>query len=364
MGVEEISVAKENEVIVVVPTIRADCMEAFLEAWEDEFAGRVRVLVIEDNPERSFDLGERDWVEHFAWAEIDADLGADSWIIPRRSDCVRSYGYLQALRRQPELVITLDDDCYPHSESFVERHRGRLREPVWEDAWTNTLDGATPRGVPYQELRRSRDCMLSHGLWTEVADFDALTQLARGRGDAPEFSLAERVVPSGRYFPMCGMNLAFRPELIPALYFLLMGREHAYDRFGDIWAGLFAKKICDHLGWAVRSGEPFVEHRRASNVWSNLAKEVPGLPLNEQLWQVVDGVQLTGSDAGSCYRQLAEALAASGWGGDYGQQLSDAMSLWVDHCEAAILLPQVPPAARSIPPTSSRDEVPATSLVR
>ena len=100
----------------------------------------------------------------------------------------------------------------------------------------------------------------------------------------------DQTIPTGRYYPMCGMNVALRPVVVPAFYFLLMGRDAGVDRFGDIWAGVFVKRICDHLGWAVNSGPAqVVADQRASNVWANLRKEAPGLELNETLWRAVDG---------------------------------------------------------------------------
>jgi reversibly glycosylated polypeptide/UDP-arabinopyranose mutase len=112
--------------------------------------------------------------------------------------------------------------------------------------------------------------VLSHGLWYGIPDLDAPTQLV-----SPSLKLTSvetRVMPRGTYFPMCGMNLAFTPALAPAMYFLLMGEGWPYDRFDDIWAGVLVKKVCDHLGLAVASGEPVVEHRRPpGNVARSLA---------------------------------------------------------------------------------------------
>ena len=126
---------------------------------------------------------------------------------------------------------------------------------------------------------------------------------------------------------MCGMNLAFKAELAPIMYFLLMGKDWPYDRFGDIWCGVLAKKICDHLGYAVRSGQPLVDHQRASNVWENLRKEVAAYQINETIWKDVDSVVLTGTSFGDCYRELANNLTLPG---DYWSKLRTAMQIWAD----------------------------------
>lgn len=307
---------------VVVPTIRESHLADFLGAWAEEFAGQL-VIVVEDNPQRSFAVRGAQ-VRHYSWAEIDAEFGADAWIFPRRTDCVRSYGYYKAFQAGVDMIVTLDDDCYPAGPGFLARHYQNLAQTAAEPAWVSTGRGTAPRGMPYQAAERRAECVLSHGLWRQVPDFDAVTQLANARFGQP-FEPVEQVIPKGKFFPLCGMNVAFKPQLAPAMYFLLMGRDWPYDRFGDIWCGLFAKKICDHLGLAVRSGEPAVEHQRASNVWANLRKELPGYEINETLWQAVDALVLTESTVRGCYQELAENLPAPG---EYWEKLKTAMHIW------------------------------------
>jgi hypothetical protein len=128
------------------------------------------------------------------------------------------------------------------------------------------------------------------------------------------------------------MNLAFRREMIPAMYFLLMGANQReipwpYDRFGDIWAGVFAKKICDHLGFAISSGAPSVHHAKASNVEANLRKETPGYAVNELLWKEADSVMLRADSPARCYKELATKLPMQG---EYWDTLKRAMTVWAE----------------------------------
>lgn len=321
---------REPSVSIVVPTIRRDIIGEFLDAWRDEFAGH-RVIVMEDNPEPTFDLGDRSIV-HLSWRDIDAELGEWSWIIPRRTDCVRSFGYLRAAQLGSDVIVTLDDDCFPIESGFIQRHVRAVMGDATEDAWVSTGTGVIPRGVPYQGRSRKRRVGINHGLWTNVADYDAVTQLVLGRSGG-QFEPIQQTIPKGRQFPMCGMNLAWRAELTPAMYFLLMGRDWPFDRFGDIWCGIFAKKICDHLNFAVTSGDPMIEHRRASNVWTNLQKEAPGLPVNETLWASVDAIVLTETTVGGCYGQIARELDVAG---AYWDRLKDAMGFWAELATSAI----------------------------
>lgn len=315
---------KNMKAAIVVPTIREKNIVDFLAAWADEFASH-DLVVVEDNPEKSFEISGAN-VRHFCWGDIDEELGRESWIIPRRTDCIRSFGYLKALETTPDMIVTLDDDCYPAGARFLQKHFERLSEPARESAWVSTGAGVQPRGMPYHEAFRAAECTINHGLWDRVPDFDAITQLANGRFQN-EFVPIEQVVPRGKFFPMCGMNLAFRPNMVPAMYFLLMGRDWPFDRFGDIWCGIFAKKICDHLGFAVCSGDPRVEHQRASNVWTNLRKEMPGYEVNETLWKEVDSLSLTKATVRECYAELAQKLPLAG---EYWDRLRLAMSVWAD----------------------------------
>ncbi len=293
--------------VVVVPTARAAHAQAFLERWEHELDGAAVVLV-EDQPERTFDAGRPD-VQHVCWADIDEALGDAAWIIPRGSGCVRSFGLWLAYGQGPQMIVALDDDCYPDAghPDFLARHWARLQTSQSE-SWVSTLDhGVKPRGVPYQHTRRDGPAVLNHGLWTNIPDFDAPTQLLAGRVDLP-VGFSDTTVPRGTYFPMCSMNLAWRAEFTPAMYFLLMGPSYAYDRFGDIWGGVLAKRVADHLGLAVNSGSPAIRHERASNVWANLRKESRGLEVNETFWRAVDSVVLSADSVAGAYAQLAERL--------------------------------------------------------
>jgi len=316
----------------VVPTIRKECIEEFLGAWRAEFLGQ-RVVVVEDNPKKSFSLPS--WVEHYSWEEINGELGKDAWIIPRRSDTVRSFGYFKAWQGKPDYILTLDDDCLPEKDYGERGFLGKLEENLakkWpDDSWWNTLsDEVCPRGYPYGVREVKRETVMHHGLWSNVPDLDARTQKKRGDYRTSPARKLE-LVPRGRFFPMCGMNLAFKPKVVPMLYFMLMGKDWTgkpwpYDRFGDIWAGVFAKKICDHLGWAVTSGAPSVHHAKASDVEVNWEKEKPGVPVNEMLWQRVERVCLSEKSVGRCYLQLAEQLDMEG---EYWGTLKQAMRIWV-----------------------------------
>lgn len=312
--------------IIVIPTIRD---LSFLEEWRDEFSPH-KIIVCEDHPERQIELPKGFEIDHYSWREIDAELGPSSWIIPRFNASVRSFGYWKAWQERPDMIATIDDDCYPSTNGKSNGQAGYL-ETHWRNlgrkatfGWERTAEFYT-RGFPYG-IRDSAPVVVSHGLWRGIADLDAPTQLT-----SPELQVDERpgvkVIPRGSYYPMSGMNLAFSPAVAPAMYFLIMGRDWPYDRFDDIWAGVLAKKVCDHLGLAMCSGEPTVEHRRASNVFTNLKKEAAGIEANEFFWKAVDSVRLEGNSVQGCYRELSEKLPLEG---EYWDKLREAMALWTE----------------------------------
>ena len=292
---------------LIIPSIREDSFKRFIKEWEPTgLFDRVDVILIEDNPKKTFSF--HDAVDiHISWEDIDKQPW--SWIIPRRSDTVRSYGYWLAWTMGYKLIMTLDDDCYPESgyEKLDELHKQTLSRT----RWFNTLNNVRPRGTPYKNLGK-RDIWMNHGLWTNVLDYDAPQQLV---DPIPEtFTHDNRIVPHGAYFSFCGMNWMCRRDAIPLMYHMLMGtrsldgelkEKFPTDRFGDIWCGLVMKKILDHLGKAVSSGTPYIHHDRASDPFTNLRKEANGIQINEWLWEAIDEIELGDiSTPAECYRHV------------------------------------------------------------
>lgn len=275
--------ANQVSVAVVVPSNRPDSLERWQREWKEEFdREKVKVYVVRDEPE--------------TWRQIRRDLGEADWIIPVKTDCIRSYGFWQAWRDGAETIVTLDDDCYPWGMP-VSQHQYWLSKDGFDDSWgwVSTIEGVRPRGLPDSAVRPT---MLNVGGWTNIPDVTGKTQLA-GYG---AWHCVERYVPRYVFFPMSGMNLAFRREITPLMYFGLMGHairdpetSWGVHRLGDIWCGLLAKKVCDHLGYQVHIGDPLVRHDRASNPHRNVELEAPGEAPNEWLWTVLRGLRLPAS---------------------------------------------------------------------
>jgi len=307
----------------VVPTIREECLKVWFDRWSKELAG-THVIVVEDNPTRSFGI-KSNGIEfsHYSWREIDKELTDRSWIIPRRTDCVRSFGLYKAWQEGYDMVVTLDDDCYPDDKNFIEIHKKCLFETDYYKDWFQHSQSIIVRGVPRNI--ETTFAVANMGLWSNVPDLDAVTQINHPdvRLEKKNFSFFS---PFGYFSPISGMNVAFRREAIPAAYFLLMGEKYGVDRFGDIWMGIFLKKICDHLGVYITGGDPYIRHERASNPTRNYEKEKTGYVFNEELWQIVRDLEIQSRDFGECYLSLADQLPESS---SYWSELKKAMKVWV-----------------------------------
>ena len=291
-------------VAVVVPTCRPESIPVWLDAWASELEEvSATVYIVEDAPQRS-GISSSIPFKHLSHADITSD------IISTKTDGVRCLGFLHAFRDGADIIITLDDDVTPATKMPVlQTHVDRLTQPVKQQAWGFALTDKRTRGLPYVAGHRIIPCVVNHGLWLGQPDLDASNQLVsnwriENFADEP-FAAA---LPQGTYIPISAMNLAFRREITCAYYFPPQGAGQPFDRFGDIWAGVIAKRVCDHLKLGVRSGAPYVQHERASNPFSNLIKEAPGIAANERFWQVIDAAKLVSSTPEGCCGDIWEHL--------------------------------------------------------
>lgn len=206
-------------------------------------------------------------------------MGKYQDLIYNFNDGVRNLGFAYVAKYLPkvEVIITLDDDVLPLGNT-IGTHLAVLRSHV-PTSWMLTGTRYT-RGFPYS-IRTESEVVLSHGVWEGVKDYDAPSSLVIGN---PDMEFYKGAIPKGIYYPMCGMNLAFKRKLLPYMYFAPMGPKVGVDRFADIWAGIHSKEVIDHNNWAVVTGYAKVIHEKASDVFKNLQKEAKGIELNEHHW--------------------------------------------------------------------------------
>ena len=326
--------SKNNpKVFLVIPTIRN---LVFLKEWKDEFAN-CHLIVVEDNKEKTINPKNLRFasITHYCHSNIEEDFGKNSWIFSRKNAGIRCYGFWKAFRMKADVIITLDDDCYPIEKNFVKQHLANLNfksTKNWFPTYPHPLWMYT-RGFPYS-VRNKLPAMISHGLWSGALDLDAKTEvkLKKLLNEKPYPSLRQ-IIPFGYFYPMCSMNFAFKKEITPLMYFPMMGSDNkgkkwSYNRYDDIWAGIFSKKIMDHLQMSVINGSPFIEHRKASKPSRNLKEESQGMKINESLWNNVNNVELTNNNPKDCYIELSQKINFPK--NKYFEKLRQAMIIWAN----------------------------------
>lgn len=257
-----------------------------------------------------------------------------SELISYNSDHRRNVGFLMALERGCDYMISIDDDniCLSGGE-FLEEHavvcQGEKEFEVIHSAngWINICDllevepqNIYPRGFPYRfreqpcQATRCEERSVVHlnaGLWLEQPDLDAITWLANP-ARALSFRGRSVVLGEGTWSPLNTQNTALHRDAIAAFYFVRMGHSAAgmqMDRYADIFSGYFCQVCMRHLGFRVRVGTPLVNHiRNRHNYLSDLTKELPCIWLLEDVAEWLRELRLQGKSYAETYLCLAEAI--------------------------------------------------------
>ncbi|KAG1368669.1 UDP-arabinopyranose mutase 1 [Cocos nucifera] len=354
----------KDELDIVIPTIRN---LDFLEMWRPFFQPYHLIIVQDGDPSKTIKVPEGFDYELYNRNDINRILGPKASCISFKDSACRCFGYMISKKKY---IFTIDDDCFvwvgdlgeagifagfadllldvgiylvakdPSGKQInaLEQHIKNLLAPS-TPFFFNTLydpfrEGADfVRGYPFS-LREGVTTAVSHGLWLNIPDYDAPTQLVKPHERNTRYVDAVLTVPKGTLFPMCGMNLAFNRELIgPAMYFGLMGDGQPIGRYDDMWAGWCTKVICDHLGLGVKTGLPYIWHSKASNPFVNLKKEYNGIFWQEELIPFFQSAVLSKdcTTVQKCYIELSKQVREKlGKIDPYFNKLADAMVTWIE----------------------------------
>ncbi|MEI7425039.1 MAG: hypothetical protein WCK10_02895, partial [Candidatus Staskawiczbacteria bacterium] len=235
-----------------VPDLLEDYAKNFLEYSHQN---EVEILVIGDKktPESVETLMQkiRDMgvvIEYFniekqeKWLEKFPDLKK---IIPYNSDNRRNIGYLIAAEREAEIIVAVDDDNYVDlSKDYLALHSMVGKNMDFEalsdeSGWFNicSMIKFTPerkiyqRGYPYYKRfkdgksifnKRNGRIVVNEGLWFQDPDIDSITRLAEDVKGI-EILNSQVILDKGTFSPINTQNTAFHKDILPCLYFVLMG---------------------------------------------------------------------------------------------------------------------------------------------
>jgi hypothetical protein len=193
----------------------------------------------------------------------------------------KNKGVASAVSAGAEIVVVLDGDCYPYDnidtlDELIHHHKLAL-EPQPVNLYKDVTKPAS-RGTPYYEKHVTMPVAASMGFWVEVGDYCAVRQLAFNNAEMTY----NRNPVYGKYFSLCGMNIAFRPqEWQPWCNFIDV------PRFDDIWMGWLWQREAYRRGYCFNLNGPTIRHARQSNIWKNLRDETKYLQQSETLWRKI-----------------------------------------------------------------------------
>lgn len=268
-------------------------------------------------------------------------------VIPQKAHNENSFGLLVALERGGyDMIVFLDDDTYPaYPDDFLGEHWRCLNSEFvgkrnFAGYWVNTHPEYYVRGYPYNQrftteglqVEPNNPTVLHMGCWSGIPDLNAVDYLVFNAQNKPrQIDVRNFKVAKKQFAPICSMNVAFKPEIIPA-YYQLWHR----DRYDDVFSGLFLKKITDYLGRDISVGSPVCYHDKAPrNLFKDAATELSSMELNEELWKALLQIELTEETWLGCYRELAVKLrkTAKPLNPTYILKMTEKMLLWCDLIE-------------------------------
>jgi len=266
-----------RDIAVVVPSHRQELTEQFLKVWQPLFdKHNVEFILVDDSGDKPFISFSNGHIFEGELPKVNLDLS----LISNHCAGVRQLGFQYIAENLPDIkyIITLDTDVSPIGDP-IQDHINALNceAPI---SWISTASDYM-RGFPYG-VRTEAPVMMSHGVWEGNYDWDAPSQLTKSD---KKVEFYRGVIPKGIFAPICGMNLAFRREALPYVYFAPVGQYKGAERFDDIWMGLEVVKDFAKLNWAIVTGYAKVQHLRASNVFTSLEKEAVGIRKNEEYWK-------------------------------------------------------------------------------
>ncbi|KAJ0972419.1 hypothetical protein J5N97_020378 [Dioscorea zingiberensis] len=338
-----------SEVDVVIAALHPN-LTTFLEEWRP-ILSRYHLIILKD-PDMKEELQIPSGFDHQVYTKVDMEKVAGQTSINFSGHSSRYFGYLISCKKY---IISIDDDCLPARDDqgflvdAVAQHVTNLSTPATPFFFNTLYDpyrkGADfVRGYPFS-LRNGVECVMSCGLWLNIADYDAPTQAVKPDERNLRYVDAVLTVPVRSMMPVSGINVAFRrdivgPAFFPALRLAGEGKCR-WETMEDIWCGMCAKLVCDHLGLGVKSGLPYVWRGHGvdgGDALESLKKEWEGVKLMEHVVPFFQSVRLprTAVTAEDCVIKIAGMVREQLGPLDLVfKHAADAMEAWVKLWKAA-----------------------------
>lgn len=301
-------VIKDNEVDIVIAALQPD-LTNYMEEWRSVFS-RFHLIIVKD-PDLEADLQIPPGFDHHVYTKTDINqtVGPAAADLCFSGYACRYFGYLVSRKKY---VIAFDNDCVPARDdkgqlvNAAAEHIANLSTPATPFFFNTLYDPFRPgtdfvRGYPFS-LRNGVECVMSCGLWLNLADYDAPTQLVKPQERNSRYVDAVLTVPVGAMMPVSGINMAFNrevlgPSIFPGLRLPGEGKQR-WETVEDIWCGMCAKVVCDHLGLGVKSGLPYVcrgKEVEGGDAMESLKKEWEGVKLMEEVVPFFQSARLSKS---------------------------------------------------------------------
>ncbi|MQM08695.1 hypothetical protein Taro_041552 [Colocasia esculenta] len=313
---------KDNEVDIVITALQPD-LTSFMEDWRPIISQFHIIIVKEPGLEEDLQIPQGFDHQIYTGSDIQRIAGHTSITFSGHSCC-----YIGYLVSQKKYVISIDSDCLPARDKngcvvdAVAQHIANLQTPATPFFFNTLYDpyrtGADfVRGYPFS-LRTGVQCVLSCGLWLNLADYDAPTQAVKPNERNHRYVDAVLTVPARAMMPVSGINIAFDREIMGPTFFpgfrLPEEGKQRWESMEDIWCGLCAKVVGDHLGHGVKSGLPYVWRSASANrgdAFGSLKRGWEGVKLMEEVVPFFQSVRLprTAVTAEECVFEIAKMVS-------------------------------------------------------
>ena len=265
-------------------------------------------------------------------------------VLPWKSLSRRNLAFLAALKDGADIVISVDDDNMPMSESYFWDYEHIFETPFnglaassdthWFDPGQLLVPQTKHRGIPHGRHRHRYETVTNAkigaaaGLVLGDPDIDATTRIEH----YPDIHQVSQLAHSGVIVSHCihavfnSQNSAVLREFVPA-WFMPPG----VGRHDDIFASLIVQRVMRDRGYHVHFGRPFAwQQRNEHNLISDLRKEIDGYENVVKLADLLDRMAISGESVIDDVRTIYDALDHT----DYiPKQAIVAAMAWLDDCE-------------------------------